>query len=321
MGDASSPSVLLVRLDAVGDALTLVPVIAALRRRGCRIGAVLRPVNARVFSPRALDRVHVAETPSNDLIAGIRAGNYDIALIPTEKPDGYRIPKLARIPARIGFENGWGKPLKTLWIRHMCTRTIFRTAGLDPRAPHECNVVFSLARTVVDDFEPSRDARVLRPLVLDEEPARDERIAFQVTDKWLRLGASIEDVAQLAERIASRHGVRFIASQHEAEYAQAFASAACADIELFPALPPWKEAIGAARAVVAPDSGAVHVAGMVGTPVVSCFASESFALQSRRWSPWAAPHRMLPMEGAWPLVAADALEDLLRDSAQFSYTG
>lgn len=318
---ADSPSVLLVRLDAVGDALTLVPVIAALRRHHAGIGAVLRPANAQIFSKRALDRAHVVNGSVDEVVSQVREQHYEAALIPTEKPDGYRIPYRARIPKRIGFANGWGKPLKTLWIRRMCTRTIFRTAGLDPRGPHECNVVFSLARTIVDDFEPPRDARILRPLVIDDEPAPDDRIAFQVTDKWQRLGASIEDVVEIARRITSRHGVRFIAAEHEAAYVEDFSRAAGAHVESFATLAPWKSSIAAARALVAPDSGAVHVAGMVGTPVVSCFAPQSFALQSRRWSPWAAAHRIIRMDDSWPLVAADALEDLLRDSAPFSYTG
>jgi ADP-heptose:LPS heptosyltransferase len=318
---SDSPSVLLVRLDAIGDALTLVPVIAALRRYDLRIGAVLRPVNALVFSQRALDRVHVAEHAVSALVPEIRALRYGTALIPTEKPEGYRLPYRARIPRRIGFENGWGKPLKTLWIRRMCTRTLFRTAGLDPRAPHECEVVFALARTVVRDFEPPRDPRVLRPFVIDEEPQPDARIVFQVTDKWQRLGASLDDVADLVRRIRSKRRLRCIAAASESEYARRLAERADIDVETFDTLPAWKSAIAAARAAVAPDSGAVHVAGMVGTPVVACFASSDFALQSRRWAPWAAPHRVVRMDGAWTVVAADALDDLLTDSPQFSYTG
>jgi ADP-heptose:LPS heptosyltransferase len=319
---ADSPSVLLVRLDALGDALSLVPLIASLRRRACRIGAVLRPANAQIFSARALDRVHVAGDASpREIAAHIASECYGTALIATEKPEGYRLAYRARIPRRIGFENGWGKPLKTLWIRRLCTRTVFRTAGLDPRAPHECDVVFSLARTIVDEVEAPRDARVLRPYVIDDEPAPDERIAFQVTDKWQRLGGSLDDVAALAQRLAARHELRFIAAEREGAYALEFARASGFAAERFPTLAPWKNAIAAARALVAPDSGAVHVAGMVGTPVVSCFAREAFALQAKRWAPWAAPHRIVCMADAWPLVAADALEDLLSGNPQFSYTG
>ena len=304
---------LFVRLDAIGDALTLVPAIAALRHHGFRIGAVLRPVNAQVFSRGAVDCVHVDGAQAvPQLLASIRGQRYGAALIPTEKPEGYRVARQAEIPIRIGFENGWGKPLKTLWIRRMCTRTIFRTAGLDARAPHECEVVFKLVQAITGAPEPPRDPNVLRPCVLDEEPRYDERIAFQVTDKWQRLGASLESVAHLAKHVEQRHAVRYIAAEQEATYVRAFAEATGATVETFVHLAPWKSAIAAARAVVAPDSGAAHVAGMVGTPVVSCFAAQDFALQSKRWAPWAAPHEVVRMESLWPLVAADALEDVLR---------
>jgi ADP-heptose:LPS heptosyltransferase len=250
--------------------------------------------------------------PGPDLLAQIYERRYGAALIPTEKPEGYRLARRAHIPIRVGFENGWGKPLKTLWIRRMCTRTIFRTAGLDPRAPHECEVVFKLVQAITTSPEPPRDPNILRPYVIDEEPQRDDRIAFQVTDKWHRLGAHMDAVVQLARRIGEHQAVRYIASEQESRYVRAFSDAAGVAVETFARLAPWKTAIAAARAVVAPDSGAAHVAGMVGTPVVSCFAQQDFALQSKRWAPWAAPHQVVRMESAWPLVAADALQDLLQ---------
>lgn len=313
---------LLVRLDAIGDALTLLPAVVSLRRHGFRIGAVLRRENADVFSRNAFDRIHLADYPiTRDLAAQLAAERYGCALIATEKPEGYRLAYAARIPERIGFENGWGKPLKTLWVRRVCTRTRFRPAGLDPRAPHECEVVFSLARTIVGDPEPVRDANILRAYVLDTEPRFDGRVAFQVTSKWERLGAKLEDVVETAQRVRRRHDVRFLGAGDEAEYVRAFRAAARVEVESFTHVAPWKAAIAAASCIVAPDSGASHVAGMVGTPVVVCFAPQAFALQSKRWSPWAARHRVICMERGWPLVAADALEDAIRDSAPFSYKG
>jgi ADP-heptose:LPS heptosyltransferase len=317
--ESSSPSVLIVRLDAIGDALTTVPLVAALRRYGWRVGAVLRPVNAAVFSAAAFERIHVADGAG---IGGeIRAAKYDCALIPTEKAQAYRIARDARIPVRVGFENGWGKPLKTLWVRRMCTETIFRTAGLDPRAPHECEVVFKLAHRLLPHAEPPREPALLRPIVLDREPAPDARIAIQVTDKWERLGAQLQDVEDLIRRIAARHTVRLIGAQTEWEYCDRVSSAVSLPVETFSALADWKASIAAAKALVAPDSGAVHVAGMTGTRVVACFSPKHFALQTARWSPWAAPNRIVKIEEPWPLVAADALEFLLTDSPRAIYKG
>ena len=318
----NSPSVLIVRLDAIGDAMTLVPLIAALREQGARMGAVLRPANAEVFSSLALDRRHIAGGNLRAFAAEIEARRYDYALIATEKPLGYRIAAMSHIPNRIGFENGWGKPLKTLWIRARTTRTIFRTAGLDPRAPHECEVIFSLGREILpQSAQPSRDARTLRTFVLDSDVEGDSRVAFQVTDKWTRLGARFEDLTALAQAISQRFDVRFVAAQAERPFAERFARTLPATVEYFDAVAPWKRAIAAARVLVAPDSGAVHIAGMTGTPVVACFAAAGFALQTARWAPWAAPHELVKIEAAWPQFALDALGELLTDSRRPSYRG
>jgi len=328
---SSSPSALVVRLDAIGDALAVTPMIAALREGGIPVAAVLRPTNADVFSRRALDERYVATFPQrNDSAANRSAiarfaadlrGHYTHGLIATEDVTGYRLAYDARIPLRIGFENGWGKPFKTLWVRRMCTQTVYRAAGLDPKTRHECQVVFELARPLLgEDAQPTRNISALRSLVLDEEPAADARVALQVTDKWQRLGQPLEAVIELAQRIARRHELRCIASSSEAAFADRFEASARITVERFDTLPAWKSAIAAARAYVAPDSGGLHVAGMVGTPVVAAYeAMPQFAAQTARWAPWAAPHRLIEMQGEWPLIAADALDGLL--NRRNVYTG
>ena len=304
---------LIVRLDAIGDALALVPLIAALREHGASVDVVLRTPNAGVFSKDAVNAVHIAASPS--LEEDLAAAHYDYALIATEDLAGYRLARASRARRRIGFENGWGKPLKTLWARLLCTRTVHRTAGLDPRAPHESQVLFSLGRDIVGNSEVPRDPQRLRRLVIDSEPPPDDRVLLQITGKWDRLGASLDDLVALARNLSSRHAMRFVSAQAESAYAQEFAKAAGVSIEYFQELAPWKDAIASAKAIAVPDSGAVHVAGMVGTPTVAVFAAQNFALQTGRWSPWASPYRVVKLESAWPLIASDALEDLLRDRA------
>lgn len=308
----SSPSVLIVRLDAIGDALALVPLLAALRERGARIDIVLSARNAGAFSKSAVDRVYVEEPGLGDRLA---QNHYDYALVATEDASGYRLARATGAPARIGFQNGWGKPLKSLWVRSLLTRTVYRTAGLDPRAPHECQVLFQLGSEILAASPIPRDAGILRSFVLDTEPQRDERVVMQITDKWHRLGAARKAVADLAQALQQRHAMRFVAAEGERDYARELAGAARISVEYFAKLGPWKDAIASARAVVAPDSGAVHVAGMTGTPVVAAFAEKHFALQTGRWSPWAAPYRLVKIEGGLPLSVPDALDELLRGSA------
>ncbi len=300
---------LIVRLDAIGDALTTAPLVAALRSRGLRVGAVLRERNAGVFAAAALDRVHVYR--DHDLTAELAAEAYDCALIATEKPLGYSIAYAANIPARIGFENGLGKPLKTLWVRRMCTGTVFRTAALDPHPAHECETVFKLGQRAFSLVEPPRDPARLRPFVLDDVPALEPYIAIQITAKWQDLGASPHEICALIERVGRTYDLRLIGAQAERSYCDRIAAAARLPVRTYATLAPWKRAIAQSAALVAPDSGGVHVAGMIGTPVVACFASRDFALQTARWSPWASPYRTVRIQPSWPAAAAQALETLI----------
>jgi len=316
----SSPSVLLIRLDAVGDALALAPLLAALREREVPVDLVLTERNRDALAAVAARRRYVApfalrdESKINRAVISafgseLRANDYTHVLVATEDPGGYRLARATRAKHRIGFENGWGKPLKTLWIRSLLTKTIVRTAGLDENAPHECEVLFALGASLLEPGAvPTHDLAQLRPMVLDRGPATDARVAFQVTDKWERLGIAFDDVVACARAIPN---ARFIASSSEREYAERFAAAAETKIDFFEALEPWKEAIASASALVAPDSGALHVAGMTGTPTVAIFAPRpNLALQTARWHPWASPYRIIEARSGWSTRFSRALDDL-----------
>jgi ADP-heptose:LPS heptosyltransferase len=315
-----SPSVLLIRLDAVGDALALAPLLAALREREVPVDLVLTERNRDALAPAAARRRFVApfglrdESKINRAVISafgseLRANDYTHVLVATEDPGGYRLARATRAKHRIGFENGWGKPLKSLWIRSLLTKAIVRTAGLDANAPHECEVLFALGASLLEPGAvPTHDLAQLRPTVLDRGPAPDARVAFQVTDKWERLDIPFDDVVACAKAIPN---ARFIASSNERAYAERFAAATDANIDSFDTLEPWKEAIASARALVAPDSGALHVAGMTGTPTVAIFPPQpNLALQTARWHPWAAPYRIIEARSGWSARAARALEDL-----------
>jgi ADP-heptose:LPS heptosyltransferase len=318
-----SPSVLIIRLDAIGDALALTPLLAALRSRGIPVDVVLRESNAGIFAPQALRRSIIARfqlrssSHSNRseieaLGQSLRANAYSHTLVATEDPSGYRLAQAVAAPVRIGFVNGWGKPIKTLWSRRLLTGTVYRSADLDPAAPHECEVLFRLAASLIGDEKPSRDAAKLRPLVLESEPVPDDRITIQITETWQRLGIPASDVVELVRRVAANGPLQLVSAQREERYAQRIAESTRLRVVRFNDLAQWKAAIGAAAALVAPDSGAMHVAGMVGTPVVGIFPpGRNYPLQVARWAPWAAPHRTIRADDGWAVRAADALRTLL----------
>jgi ADP-heptose:LPS heptosyltransferase len=319
-----SPSVLVIRLDAIGDALALTPLLAALREQEIPVDLVMRAVNADVFSSSATRNVFIAPfavrsgTRANleairDFGKSLRGNGYTHVLVATEDPGGYRLANAIGAPYSVGFSNGWGKPLKTVWVRSLVNHIVVRSAGLDPRAPHEAEVLFSLGRSLLgNDMLPSSDPSVLRPLVLEREPSADGRVAFQVSDKWERLGIPLDEVVASLREIAKGGDVHAIASEKETAYAARIESASGIRVERYADLEPWKEAIARARALVAPDSGAVHVAGMVGTPTVAVFPPiAAYGLQTARWAPWAAPYRLIRSDAGWPRAAAGAVTELI----------
>jgi ADP-heptose:LPS heptosyltransferase len=318
-----SPSVLIIRLDAIGDALALTPLLAAFRRHAIPVDVVLRPENSGIFSTRAVRNVVTAafalRSSARPTIAAIEQlarellqQAYSHVLVATEDPGGYRLAEQIGAPNRLGFVNTRGKPLKRLWARRLLTHAIERTAGLDPSAPHECEVLFKLGSPLLAGERPTRDLDELRPLVLEREPRPEERVAVQITDKWERLGMTVADVVDLVRRVGVYGAPRLLAARSEAPYAQRIAANTGLDVSLFADLNSWKNAIGAATAIVTPDSGALHVAGMIGTPIVAIFPQQrNFALQASRWAPWAAPNRIIQSGDGWPARATEALAQLL----------
>jgi ADP-heptose:LPS heptosyltransferase len=318
-----SPPVLIIRLDGIGDALALTPLLWALRKRAIPVDLVLCEANAGIFAPNAVRAVEVApfalrSTAADNLAridafaARLATRDYGSTLIASEDSGAYRLARAIGTPQRAGFANGWGKPLKTLWVRSILTRTIYRPAGLDRRGLHECEVLFGLGGALLGGAQPVKDASPLRELVLEHEVTRGRHVAVQITEKFLRFGASAADVASLVKRLARRHELRAIAAEREASFADDVAASSGVPVERFEELERWKDAIAAARALVAPDSGATHVAGMVGTPTVAIFGVRPpFDRQVARWHPWAAPYRAICVESEWAQRVVASLDALI----------
>jgi ADP-heptose:LPS heptosyltransferase len=322
--------ILLVRVDAIGDALVATPLIAALRANGHELGIVLSNTNAGIFADRAFTWQHVLDRiawPKHGSTAAshartlteLRRVGYDVALIASEEPEAYAIAREAAIPLRIGFQNGWQKPFKSMWVAAQCTRTIYRPAWATRAREHEVETLFKLGDGFAAPPPPPRDPAQLRPLLLSDEPERESTIVFQVTPKWRASGVSDGAIAAAMRKLASRK-LRAVAVQSEKDYAAAVAGQASVELEIFTALEPWKIAVARAALIVTPDTGSAHLAGMLGTPCVDCFPAADFALREKRWSPWASPYVALafsPGESDEAIATrlADATSEVLRRAA------
>ncbi len=256
--------------------------------------------NRDIFTPGVLDARHVLEripwprhgstaASARTARAEIAAARYDIALIASEEPEAY---DLARgIPERSGFTTGWAKPLKSLWVHGKLTQRLRRSAALRSDDRHEVDIAFSLGRRLHGDTAPTRDPQRLRPLLLAEPASptgrREAPIVVQLGTKWSTIGVETAAAKALVAALVAR-GARLVASSGEATAALAMSGGA--PVTLCPDVSVWKKAISDARLVVTPDTGAAHLAGMLGIPVVDVFADANATAHIARWHPWAAPY-------------------------------
>jgi ADP-heptose:LPS heptosyltransferase len=292
--------IVLIRVDAIGDALVTTPLIAALRENGHEVGVVLSDVNADIFNEHAFAALHVLERipwPKHGstaasharTLAELRDRGYDAALIASEEPEAYAIAREAGIPKRIGFHNGWQKPFKSLWIATQCTNMIYRPAMASRVREHEVETLYRLGARFVASPAPPRDPVRLAHLLLADIPERDATIVVQLTPKWHASGVSDDALVSMLRGLASRD-VRAVAAASEREFATAIAARALIALDVFTTLEPWKIAVARAATIITPDTGSAHLAGMLGTPCVDFFPPEDFAQRKKRWSPWAAPY-------------------------------
>ena len=317
--------ILLVRLDGIGDALACTPLIAALRSAGHELGVALTQRNAAVFARTAFAWTHVLERKpwpahghaARDVEATVTAAQtigYDLALIASEEPDAYALGTRCA-PRRVGFINGWEKPLKSLATRRLLDRAIVRTASAKRAREHEAETLFRLGQGLHAEAQPTRDAARLRPLIVDGAPEHEPQkapIAVQLGPKWAAMGIERARLGEVVSELRAVAPVRLLVSGEEAGEIRGLREflddAESIDATVFDGeegMRAWKRAIAEARTLVTTDTGAAHVAGMTGTKCVDVFADVPWArADMRRWSPWGSPHACLIAGRDAPIVAA-----------------
>ncbi|MBI3324785.1 MAG: lipopolysaccharide heptosyltransferase II [Candidatus Omnitrophica bacterium] len=303
--ESVSRRILVIRLDRIGDVVLSTPVLQVLREAypTAYLAMMVRPVCRELVEDNlSLNHVllydkdarHRGILSSIRFALGLRRWRFDTALVLHPSHRSHWIPWLAGIPVRIGYER------KTPWL---LTRRLPHDKPLGSRheSDYALDAVRALGVTVhaIPDpvVRPSIQARadVEAWLAHQGVPAREPLIALHpsASDPVKRWPA--DRFARLGDRLAASHGVRIIIVNGPddvtlgREMAGSMASQPVDASGQF-SLGTLAALFARCRVVVSNDSGPVHLAAAVGTPVVSLFGRNQPGLGPRRWGPVGAGH-------------------------------
>jgi ADP-heptose:LPS heptosyltransferase len=334
---------LIIRLDGLGDTLLTLPLLAGLKTAwpDCEITYLASGRGAPVFAADSrVDRLWVGE-PTEMSRTGklewgrqINAAGFDLVFCLNEKFWPAVWTRMSGAKIRLGFDPGWSQPPKALLRRLTLTHRL--PAANDPSLPsiHEVERYAALAGLAADGPINFAGPSLLRlpdaamaeagALLVEKLPnsPRAIPVALHLSAKWSSEGWGRETCLSAAGSILNRFPDVFLVVTAGPGEDRFFAGAAdCLPADRFLLLSDlpfsgWAALLARCKALVTMDTGAVHLAAAVGTPVVDIFPKLNFAHASTRWAPWQVPHRILRRPGParaelfWPEIHA-ALEDLL----------
>lgn len=335
--------ILLIRLDHMGDAILMAPMLDALRRR-CPDAAITCLVSSRTYPVFEHDRridqlatfdLHGASGAEKRRLAGwVRRQGFDLVIALTEKFWAAMWSLYSGAPLRIGFDAGLYQPLQLLWRLPAFNHRI-RTQN----DPH-----------VVSPFhEVQRYLRLLEPLGVSVEAGPitvglDPAAAAWAHEQWERLELSpaaipvgvhfcemwgtegwqpslaldiIDELLRQDERIV----VIGTAGPGEAallEHLQGRLPTRRFRLVSGMTFSQWVELVKRFRAYLSYETGSAHIGAAAGVPTAMVFPWQWYLHRSSRWHPWGVPYRTLrrplpsdPAAHGFAALAANTVRELI----------
>lgn len=300
--------ILVIRLDRLGDVVLSTPVLHALRQAypNAFLAMMVRPACRELIEGHpALNEVllydkageHHGIRPTIRFARSLRRLAFDTAVILHPTHRSHWIPWLAGIPRRIGYDRK-GAWLLTHRLPHR------KPEGTQHESCYTLELLAPLGIHVEGDVRPfipvapeamQRVERLLAHEALD--PTRPlvaiHPSASCPSKRWLP-----ERFAQVADRLIQEHHVAvcLVAGEADADAARQVAAAMRERaIILAGRLTVGELAalLTRCRLLVSNDSGPVHIAAAVGTPVVAIFGRNQPGLSATRWGPLGQGHIVL----------------------------
>ncbi len=275
---STADRILICGVNWIGDSVMTMPALRAFRRSNpsARIALLVKPGLVPLWKlvPVANEILELYEGCAGTLktVRAVRAGRFDKAFVFPRSFRSAAIPWLARIPARIGMPGHWRDFMLTGIVRprerpdrtHQAYEYIDLLAGDGGDVPLELSPI-ALPEPVAAAAR-SRLAEAARPCVgLIPGAARGPSKQWPA-ESFIHLGRL------LAEKDGCGLAVMGLARERDlCERVAAAIGRAAINLAGESALVEWIALLKACDLVVANDSGGMHLAAAVGTPVVALF--------------------------------------------------
>ena len=329
--------ILICRPDHLGDVLLTLPAVAALRAAfpGAYIGLVLDHSTADVASrcPDVDERFALPFPPLTHRDAGADwarevtdtakdlRGRYDLVIVSRpEDPWSAGLAAAAGIPIRVGYAMPGTECLLTHAIPlredlHAALQTLrlaqeaARCLGVSPAG--EAAMTESLRSLAQVRFVPTADEEALAEHVLSEAPSAGARpIVLQPGSGWPLKNWAAERWGGLGTEIRRRWGVTVLVPGAPGESALVGAVVESGKGSCFGLAERFS--VGALAAlyrrsslVIGIDSGALHLAALVGARVIGLYGPAPHRL----WHPWCPPQRYRIVRVSLPCSPCDCIFD------------
>ncbi len=307
---ASPPRVItVIRTDRVGDLILSTPFLTVLRQAfpQATIAAIVDPYCQEVLAESGLVDKILTDLPGEGQLPG--PSDLTIALAP--RTGSLKLARRTGAPLRLGYVYR-GRPLVRLAARFLLTHVEEVTVNPPHHVPHEIEQLDLLARRL--GLPPSTGLPLQLGFTADRVPGR---VVFHLGDRWLAGGWSLSDLSDLLEGLRRFPDVQITAGPREEKMlAEGGLSLHGLRLRTNLAFEEWAQLLGSAEALLSPDTGAVHLAAAMKTPVVVGYEASTYEHCSRQWAPWMVPHRSVvkgaPGETIPKLLAG--LEELVSNS-------
>ena len=303
--------ILVIRVDRLGDVILSTPVVQALRQQypHAFIAMMVRPACEDVVkgNPYLNEVILYEKEGRHRSIWGtirfsrtLRRHAFDTAVVLHPSNRSHWIPWLAGIPIRIGYDRKTGWLLthrlphhKQEGSKHESIYTLELLQPLGITSPPSPRPVVPIQPRANQRVEMLLAERGVRP---EERLVAMHPSASCISKRWMP-----ERFAQVADRLIVEQGVRIclVAGEADAMYAHQVAQAMRQEVVDFAdelSVAELAALLRRCRLLISNDSGPVHVAAAVGTPVVDIFGRNQRGLSPMRWGPVGEGHVILHKE-------------------------